>query len=216
MIELEKMMGQPFSLISTSAHKQKYSVDFLGSFRNQALLVSRPEGLGGEGVIRVGQCFHLRTNQKNIIYNWRTRIVRLCSEPYLCLQLVQSQRVRPQKNETRSGEREARVRVGCEEIHISLQGEKGDAAITVADISLSGARLMSYARLGDIGDVLTISLSVSHGESRICLPCKICYVRSDLALSLPSNEKTYHHGVEFMDLSLANETLLMRLGTMRG
>ena len=207
MIELEKLTGQQFSLISTSARKQKYSVEFLGNFRNQALLVSCPERLCGDEMIRVGQCFHLRINQDNITYSWRTRVVRLCSEPYLCLQLVQ-----PQNKEMVAGERETRVRVGRKEMCISLLGENGNTSVSVADISLSGARLMSHARLGDIGDVLTINLSVSHGENSIRLPCKICYVRSDLASPLPANDKMYHHGVEFMDLSMANESFLMRLG----
>ncbi|HFE39531.1 MAG TPA: PilZ domain-containing protein [Gammaproteobacteria bacterium] len=204
MFEFEKIVGEKVALVSLAAG-QRYKVEFIGRFKNNMLLVSLPLEENIRFKMKVGQCFLFRYQQGNVIYNYHTRIVRLCNAPYLCMQLVSAG--------SRADEmlvREPRLGLDKKSLKIALRDGNRQLSVSVVDISINGARLVSPVRLGQVNDVFHIDLSTQDGSTSICLPCKICYVRSEIASGSSAENGCYHHGIAFIHVSPRVENFLLR------
>ena len=96
------------------------------------------------------------------------------------------------------------------EIKITLQDGKQKIAVTVADISINGAQLVSDTRIGKVNDEFNIELSIKEGASSIRLSCKIRYVRTEYKSTDHIGKVSYHHGIEFLQMAVNVENFLMR------
>ena len=205
MFEFEKMAGETVLLVSPA---RKYTVEFIGAFRNNVVLVSLPEVMAGHPDMGVGRRIHIRFKRANVTHNYQATIVKICSKPYLCLRLLHSS---VSVNMTPLA-RETRLKIDKKEIKVTLLSADEQISVSLVDVSLNGARLVSVVRLGGVNDTFTVNLSVVGGaHNDICLPCKIRYVRLEIGISLNESNSRFHHGVEFLRLTPSVESFLMRL-----
>ena len=205
MIELERLIGRKANLVSLKPASQVIEVELVECFRNNILLVSQPIFVPGQDQMRVGQNFQIRFELNNIIYSYHTKIVRFCNNTQLCLQVLI-----PGADTQNSLGREPRVKVEKKEIKITLQDGKQKIPVSVADISVNGARLVTNTRLGKINEEFNIELTITEGGSSVRLPCKIRYVRTEYESTLEPENISFHHGVEFLHLADNAENFLLR------
>jgi c-di-GMP-binding flagellar brake protein YcgR len=72
-------------------------------------------------------------------------------------------------------------------------------SVALADISMTGARLVAGSRLGEVGERFSIEIPQVESEGRIALPCQVRYVREEQSATV-GGKRVYHHGVEFTGL----------------
>ena len=156
--------------------------------------------------MKIGQCFQVRFFVGNVVHSYHVKVVRFCNNAHLCLKLLM-----PGETEKNNVDREPRVKVEKKEIKITLQDGKQKIPVTLGDISISGAQLVSLTRLGNINDEFNIELAINEGARAIRLPCKIRYVHTIFNTTVQSKEMNFHHGVEFLHLADKAENFLLRL-----
>lgn len=202
---LEEFIGEKISLVSLAPPKYQYEVLLAGSFRNNVLLVSQPSNTNMQSSVNVGNDFHVRINRDKITYTYHARVTRVCNEPYLTLQLLL-------ENDASRAKVARKNRLKCfnKEIHISLEEGGHQIPVSMADISISGAKLVANTRLGKVGDILKVQLSVNGGANKLRMSCKIRYVRSEVARTPTVKDTQFHHGVEFLQLTENVENFLLR------
>jgi len=202
---LEEFVGEKISLVSLAPPKYQYEVFLAGSFRNNVLLVSQPSHTDLPSGINVGNDFHVRISRNKITYTYHARVTRVCNEPYLTLQLRLA-------NETSKSKITRKTRIKCvnKEIHIFLEEGNNTIPISMANISITGAKLVANTRLGRVGDTLKIQLSLNNGASKLRMSCTIRYVRSEIGGAQTAKDSQFHHGVEFHQLAENVENFLLR------
>ena len=196
MNKLKALIGKKATLVTVSQLSSVLNVELLECFRNNTLLVSCSEMKG----VKIGHKYQIRFVENNVTYSYHVKIARVCNESSLCLQLI----LPGQQH------RAERVPVDKKQIKIILQDGKQQIPVTVADISVDGARLLSTTRLGKINDIFNIELIMSDEGRSIRLPCKIRYVRTEPGDKQSINELCFHHGVEFLQLDANVENFLFR------
>ena len=205
MIDLEQLIGSKANLVSLTSTSQVFNVELVECFRNNVLLISQSTSSLGQAQIQIGQNFQIRFKFNNIIFCYHTKIVRFCNNAQFCLQvLVPGADVQDGLN------REPRVKIEKKEIKITLQDGKQEIPVSVADISVNGACLVSNTRLGKINEEFNIELAISEALSSVRLPCKIRYVRTEIDSINHSKNISFHHGVEFLHLAANAENFILR------
>ena len=205
MIELQKLIGRKASLVSLTSASRVFNVELVECFRNNVLLVSPSGSNPGQAQMQVGQNFQIRFKFNNIIFSYHTKIVRFCNNAQFCLQVLV-----PGFDAQDGLNREPRLKVEKKEIKITLQDGKQKIPVSVADISVNGARLVSNTRLGKINEEFNIELAITEGSSSVRLPCKIRYVRTEIDTINHSKNISFHHGVEFLHLAANAENFILR------
>ncbi len=202
---LEEFIGEKISLVSLAPPKYQYEVLLAGSFRNNVLLVSQPSNTDLQSGVGVGGDFHVRINRDKITYTYHARVTRVCNEPYLTLQLLLA-------NGTNRPKVTRKTRLKClnKKIQISLGEGNNRIPVSMADISITGAKLVANARLGKVGDILNVQLSANSSASKLRISCKIRYVRSEVGGTRTAKGAQFHHGVEFIQLAENVENFLLR------
>jgi hypothetical protein len=201
MNEIRKLVGSKAKLVSLSSECQNMTVELVECFRNNTLFVFCSD----MARIVVGQCFNIQFNQNNITFSYHTKVVRVCNEPYICLQVLL-----PGQDTLEKQNRETRVKVEKKELKITLQDGKQQIPVSVADIGINGAQLVSNVRLGNVEDIFNIELTIKEGASSIRLPCRIRYVRTEVNSASQDAKIRFHHGVEFLQLTANVENFLYR------
>ena len=201
MKNISGLIGKKAALVRLADSKSQFQVELQECLRNNILLVSSlntPESI-------VGQRYQIRFVENNVTYSYHTKVVRVCNDSTLCLQILL-----PNQKDHEVEQRVTRVPVDKKEIKITLQDGKQQISVGVLDISVNGARLVSNVRLGQINDVFNIELTLKEGARSIRLPCRIRYVRTELAEDQLVKNVSFHHGVEFLQLTTNVENFLFR------
>ena len=82
-------------LVSLSHPRQRCVVDFIGCFTNDSFLVSMPADPVAQYWINEGKLFQLRISHENVVYAFNTRISKICSQPYICLRMINVSKINP-------------------------------------------------------------------------------------------------------------------------
>ena len=165
------------------------NVKLIGYADGQSLIVSYPEttlalAIGDEMVAR------FFTDDK--VFAFQTKILKLNKKPYNYMHLHYP--IGVQGKMTRHG---VRVPVKPRSIGLTMRDGSDEIKVSLADLSGSGARLVSPKRLGQIDDKFMIDMQGPHAGRVITLPCVIRYIRNDLCVDGASISTSYHHGVSF-------------------
>jgi len=203
MLGLEDLVGDKAMLISAAPTKRCCEVELIAQFSNNTILVSQPKDFESYTELAPGKSILLRVNKANVSHNYQAKVKRICQEPYICLQLME-----PGKDQKSTSDRELRLNVATRQINIRLYDGLKQHTVSVGDISSNGARLVSGIRLGRVNEIFNIELSTPHSNGKVCLPCKIRYVRTDLGSEETGSDSRYHHGVEFLYLQENAESFL--------
>ncbi len=137
-----------------------------------------------------------------------TRLLQCCSEPYPYLHLAY-----PERLEATRLRRAERLQVRDLAIMLVLEEGGRKLSVALADISLSGARLVSSLRLGRVGERFSIEIPHHTGTAAepVRLPCEVRYVRQETATDIEGAARTvFHHGVEFTGLDRKARAFLER------
>ncbi|MBI5041154.1 MAG: PilZ domain-containing protein, partial [Gammaproteobacteria bacterium] len=149
-------------------------------------------------LLRMGDPCVVRFESGDNLYAFDTQVLCLAEQPFVHAHLAY-----PQGVQGTMVRRSQRVPVNDVVVMMLVMEEAGrKLSVALADISLSGARLVAGSRLGEIGE--RFSIEIPHigtaGAERVALPCVVRYVREEQSVSA-GGKRVYHHGVEFTELS---------------
>lgn len=168
----------------------------IGYVTGRSLLVTLPAELAD--AVRDGMDCVVRFESGDNLYAFDSQIVHCAMKPFAYVHLAYPQ----QAVEPASVRRSQRVTVNDMVMMLVMEEAGRKMSVALADISLSGARLVTGVRLGDIGERFSIEIPQLGGGTtqRIALPCQVRYVREEQS-STVGGKRVYHHGVEFTDLN---------------
>lgn len=176
--------------------EHEYTAEVIGYVTDQSLLISFPKCDGEPVPLAEGDEFTVQYGDDETGYTFETAVIQVCIDPYPYAHLQYPNGV--QGVIIRSAQR---IPVKLPVILLSAESGSGKKSVAMLDISISGARLVAYDRLGNVGDRFSIDMAVptSKEEERINIPVIVRYVREE-SRENKRNGHRYHHGVEFLTL----------------
>lgn len=188
-----------------SENQDRYAVKLVGYLPEQSLVITTPRKQGKAILTREGQAFTVRLLQGSNIFGFVARVLSVYSKPYPHLHLAYPEDVESAvvRNAPRATTKLSAV------IHNTRDQEekKEDQPAIVIDLSSTGASLLLPEKLGEIGDMvqLLLSLEVCGGEDKLQVLGTIRNIR-DHALS--DTQNNYVHGIQFKGLDRFQQLLL--------
>jgi len=201
---LSLLVGSPIQLDRLLKGGESANGTVIGCVVGKSVMVSWPTQQGNLITTEVGEEFVAKISDGDANYAFRTSITHLCQEPFPYVHLEYPGGV--VGSLLRRGHR---VPVDLPTIRLSVRDGPRTLAVTMLDVSQSGARLVAPERLGDVGEIFTIEMRIRPGNERVTLPCNIRYV-----LAGPSGvkgERAYYHGVEFKGMDGKAQGFVERL-----
>ena len=177
---------------------ERFRTPVIGHSPNCSLLVETPRTGRGFLSVHDRDALAVRFLDGERVYAFRTTVLAVAVQPYHYLHLAC-----PGAVEAVQVRNHGRVPV-----HLAAEVRRpggGAVAVTATDISLSGARLLSPAALGDIDTplVVTAELAFDGFAETVDLPARIRNVDED-----PGADYAYHIGVAFETLDKDQRLLL--------
>lgn len=202
---LNLMVGAGFQLEPVGGDAC-YLVELIGYVTDRSLLVTPPREEDGRISVREGDEVAIRYLGGDNSYAFYTRVLRVCSEPYPYLHLEYPAGV--QGAITRRG---MRYPIDGPVLSLAMLDRGREIRVIMADISVNGARLVSPARLGEVGDTFSIEMPDIHqaSDETLVLPCVIRHVSEQIGMDGGAGSM-YHHGVEFDRLEAAAQLFIAR------
>jgi len=183
-----------------------HAISLIGYVPQRSILVTLPYKDGEPLSFSLGDEYIVRFAEDDAVCLFKARVLEVCETPYPYLRLDYPEDVR------RTMAR-AVPRVPIDAMVIFLASEDSDEGEPTAmvDMSLSGAKLVSERKLGEVNDKFSIKLAgdTALGRERICLPCRIRYVRQD-PRTTAGRQCVFEHGVEFTGMEPAAEVFVQR------
>jgi c-di-GMP-binding flagellar brake protein YcgR len=181
-----------------SENTDRFAATLIGFLPDQSLVITTPRKQGRPIIVRDGQSFTVRMLQGSNIFGFVSRVLNASSKPYPHLHLAY-----PSEVETavvRNAPRvptEIQAEVTWPQNNTRI-GEK--RAVTITDISSTGARVTDKQILGKVGDVIQViyTLLVCGGEDVLKIMGVIRNIRE---VAGRDGQKNYVHGVEFRGLN---------------
>lgn len=189
----------------TSDNPDRYAVKLVGYLPGQSLVITRPRKQGNPILVREGQSFTVRLLHGSNIFGFVSKVLAVYAKPFPHLHLaypveVESAAVRNATRVTTSlSALVSNTRAG----EWQLQGQP----TIVLDLSNTGARLLMHERLGEVGEMvrLELSLQVCGGED----PLQVLGTIRNIRESEEGDGKIdYIHGLEFRGLNRFQQLLL--------
>jgi len=170
--------------------QERYYVKVIGYLHDRSLIVTTPHVDGRFLLVREGQRIAVRLLSGHNIMAFTVNVLRSCSRPYPYLHLSY-----PKELQAIMVRKAQRINFSCNgEIQSCAGGEV--FPVSVEDISTSGALLVCEQRLGQLDDLLTLSLQLSVAGEVEELKM-VCVIRNVRMRMLADNDSVYLHGVEF-------------------
>lgn len=174
--------------------------------RSMMIMLSETAEAGLKLPLQDGDACVVRFECGDNLYAFDTQVLSVADVPYLHAHLAY-----PQGVQGAMVRRSQRVPVNDMVMMLVMEEAGRKLSVALADISLSGARLVAGTRLGEIGE--RFSIEIPHmgqsGSERVALPCRVRYVREEQSVSA-SAKRVYHHGVEFSELSRQAQLFIER------
>lgn len=148
----------------------------------------------------------VRFESGDSMFAFNTHVISVRSHPFPYLHLGY-----PEGVQGVMARRSQRISVNDLVMMLVMENQGHKLSVALADISLSGARLVAGQRLGSVGEKFSIEIpnQVYRATERVVLPCAIRYVREERRTS-GSSGSLYHHGVEFAGLTRNALTFIER------
>ncbi|WJW75253.1 flagellar brake protein [Thiohalobacter sp. IOR34] len=197
-LPLNLVVGSALQLTpSLAADAEPLPVTLIGYLESRSVLVSHPLAPDGQLLPLVaGDPVRIHFDWGDAHFAFESRVTAVCDGPFRYLHLEY-----PQSVQSGGGRRSPRIPVNDLTMMLVMEDAGRKLSVALADISLSGARLVAVSRLGEVGDRFSIEIPQQgrEGSGRIVLPCEIRYVREENGRG--SGRRVYHHGVEFTGLN---------------
>lgn len=197
------MASHPFNLVVGSRLQLEAEGDdcsrpvtLIGYLEPHSLMLSWPEQDGVCAALEPETPVRIRFEAGDSLYQFESRILRTCTEPHPYLHIAF-----PAGVQNMQGRRTSRLPVNDMAMMLVMEEQGQKLSVALADISMTGARLVAGTRLGEPGDRFSIEIPSLNGAGgrRLVLPCEVRYVREELSSS--SGKPVFHHGVEFAGLN---------------
>jgi len=194
--DLKLRVGESLQLQPRDGEEgRRMHVRVIGYVPGKSLLVTTPQVGGKVMIIREGQPFVVRMLVGNKVVGFATQVLRSCAVPYPYLHLSY-----PDEMEQIIVRKAQRVRVklfaSVKNCNPDLQSDKG-VSVTVSDISISGAMVMSGKQFGEVGDevLLTCAIKIAGAEKLLSIPAVVRNI--NVEQDEEEGVDRFYHGLEF-------------------
>jgi len=195
MIEFNLPIGSELFIKHLESDGQEYScVTLIGFLHAQSLIVTMPKREDHVVQIDRGDELIVRFSKADTIYAFSSKIMEINRAPYPHVHLTY-----PENIQAKLLRRGNRIDVAKHALQLKIRNSDFDGAVTIADMSEHGAKLISDRNLGQLEEKLTIELDLPQYPEKVELNCKICHTES--FMNEDSNKQTYCHGIEFFGLN---------------
>ena len=195
MTEFNLPIGTELFIEHLDSEGQEYScVVLIGFLHAQSLIVTLPKRQDHVVQIDRGDELIVRFSKADSMYAFSTKIMEISQAPYPHIHLTY-----PENIQAKLLRRGSRIDVAKHALQLKIRNSDFDGAVTIADISEHGAKLISDNNLGQLEEKLTIELDLPQYPEKVELNCKICHTQS--YIDEDSNKQTYCHGIEFFELN---------------
>lgn len=205
---LNLVVGSTLQLEVAGSRRGVVPVTLIGYVTGRSIMVmlSDMAEAGLKLPLQGGDACVVRFESGDNLYAFDTQVLCVLEQPYLHAHLAY-----PQGVQGSMVRRSQRVPVNDMVMMLVMEEAGRKLSVALADISLSGARLVAGSRLGDVGERFSIEIPQlgQGGNERVALPCRVRYVREEQSVSA-SAKRVYHHGVEFADLSSQAQLFIER------
>lgn len=188
---LNLVVGSTLQLELPDRDGEVAPVTLIGYLAGRSLLVSLPPDAASPAA---GEPCVVRFQAGDRLYAFDTRVLCIASQPFSYLHLAY-----PEGVQTGGARRSQRVQVNDMVMMLVMEEAGRKLSVALADISMTGARLVAGSRLGEVGERFSIEIPQVESEGRIALPCQVRYVREEQSTTV-GGKRVYHHGVEFTGL----------------
>lgn len=194
---LNLVVGSTLQLEIPHADGAILPVTLIGYVPGRSILAMPAPDEAGSLDLHDGDICVARFECGDTLYAFNTRVLAAAARPFGYLHLAY-----PQGVQAAMVRRSPRVPVNDMVMMLVMEEAGRKLSVALADISLSGARLVAGSRLGEIGERFSIEIphTGQNGTERVALPCRVRYVREEQSANA-GGKRVYHHGVEFADLS---------------
>ncbi|USF86131.1 flagellar brake protein [Candidatus Endoriftia persephonae] len=183
----------------------RYGVKLIGYLPNESLVITTPRKQGKAILVREGQNFTVRVLQGSNVFGFVSRVMHAAARPYPHLHLAYPEDVASAvvRNAPRvSTTLDTKVR----NTNVADTSENHLAA-KIADLSNSGARLITKKPIGSIGDMIQIQLNIDvcNGSDSMQIMGEIKNLRE---FELEGQGSQFVHGVQFKGVNRFQQLLL--------
>lgn len=192
----------------TDSTRSHYYTTLIGYVSGHSVLLRTPQVQSLPIPVREGEPVLVRTFAGRHAYTFESTVGRVCRSPYPYLHLAYPTRV--QQTLIRGA---LRVRVNLTATALNAAKKEGDAlpsALTIADLSISGALLEAEKSLGDVGETLELAFKFlvqpNNYEVKLATPVSIKSVRKTKRER--RLDEVFTHGVRFAKLRSTEGLLL--------
>jgi len=190
--DMQLNVGEMLQLVFAADDSQrKHATKVIGYLPGKSLLVTTPRIDGKVMMVREGQPVVVRMLSGNSVYAFNTQILATSLKPYAYLHLIYPAEIEcivVRKSLRVSADLEANV------TRVTVDDPKGSVVAkgVIVDVSTSGAMLLADTPLGQVGDLLVMTLRVPVAGVQKYL--KLSAIIRSLRVN---NDGNHLHGVEF-------------------
>jgi len=138
----------------TDSTRSHYYTTLIGYVSGHSVLMRTPQVQNLPIPVREGEPVLVRTFSGRHAYTFESKVDRVCRSPYPYLHLAYPAQV--QQTLIRGALR-VRVNLTATALNAAKQGEALPSALTIADLSISGALLEAEKSLGEVGETLELA-----------------------------------------------------------
>lgn len=199
---LNLTVGATLELESTTDDilKNLYS-ELIGYTHNQSMILSHPKKDNIPVQVDAGDRFYVSMKQSDANVTFETEVIAVLNTPYPHIHTSYPEEIR-----TGSLRKSNRVPVSPADIRLVMDKDEPETPISILNISVSGARLVSEKRLGVVDNQLQIDIRAGAGHPPVRVSCMIIYVQE----MRENNHPIYHHGVEFIGMDAETQLFLWK------
>jgi len=175
---------------------ERFHVRLIGYLENRSIIVTAPVKNRRLIATRAGQSINVRMMVNDRACAFSTTIMQLYRLPYPHMHVDY-----PVELETNNVRKSVRVeiRVNAMVVNNSIGDRAKEVKCHLADISESGAHLVTPIRIGKSGDEITLSLELTIADITRTLEVP-SILRGRLKVKGETEEREVHYGVEFLPL----------------
>ncbi len=183
--------------------------DFLGELQSeiidytpdQSLTMTHPNKDSVLAQVDTGDSFFVCLKHGDTNVSFETEVVAVITTPHPQILTTYPKEVR-----TGSLRKSNRVPAAPVNVHLITDNEEPDIPISIVNISVSGACLVSEKQLGVVNNYVQIDILTDTGQPTVKVSCMIRHVR-DMS---SDNHPTFHHGVEFIGMDAEVQLFLWK------
>lgn len=191
----------------TDGTRSHYYTTLIGYVSGHSVLMRTPQVQSLPIPVREGEPVLVRTFAGRHAYTFESTVDRVCRTPYPYLHLAYP--VQVQQTLIRGALR-VRVNLTATALNAAKQGEALPSALTIVDLSISGALLEAEKGLGNVGETLELAFKFlvqpNNYEVKLATPVEIKSVRKSRRER--RLDEMFTHGVRFAKLRSTEGLLL--------